>query len=83
VQLHLLADRDGGWVCYRCGIELVDVCSEDDIERDQDGGRMIRGGCRKRMPTADHLVPRDLNGSNHPRNQKLACGPCNSGKGAS
>ncbi len=32
--------------------------------------------------TADHIVPRNLGGSDHHRNLTAACQPCNSRKGA-
>lgn len=83
LRLHFLADRDGGWLCYRCRAGLVDVCSDDDMDRDESGGRMIRESCGKELPAIDHVVPRQLNGSNHPQNQRLTCVPCNSSKGAS
>jgi HNH endonuclease len=81
-RMHFLADRDGSWACYRCGVAL-DVCSDEDMELDEVGGRVVRAGGQKRLASVDHLVPRQLGGSNHPNNQKLACIPCNSSKGAS
>ncbi len=83
LRLHWLADRDGGWQCQVCRVDLIDVCCDDDMQVAPDGGRMIRAGCVKRLPTLDHEVPRDLGGSDHAENLRLTCQSCNSSKGAS
>ncbi len=83
LKLHWLADRDGGWMCQFCGRGLVDVCSNVDMVVASDGGRMIRPGSTKRLPTMDHKVPRNLGGSENAGNLHLVCQPCNSSKGAS
>lgn len=83
LKLHWLGDRDGGWTCQICGAGLVDVCSDLDTIVASDGGRMIRPGSSKRLPTIDHKVPRNLGGSENAGNLQLVCQPCNSSKGAS
>lgn len=82
MRLHELADRQGGWFCHVCRVGLVDVCSDADIELDRFGKRMVRAACQKRLPTEDHVVPRQLNGSNSLRNLALSCQPCNTRKGS-
>lgn len=81
-RLHELAERDGGWTCHYCARGLVDVCSDQDMTMDTQGGRFLRPGLPKRFPTVDHLVPQSLGGSNGLPNLVLACQPCNSAKGA-
>lgn len=82
-RLHRIADRRGGWVCRDCGVGLIDVCADDDIVTDTHGRRIVRPGCEKRLPTRDHEIPRQLDGSNRVENLALVCRPCNSRKGAS
>lgn len=83
LRLHYLADIGSGWKCRDCGVGLIDVCRDDDTVTDAAGRRMIRPGCGKRLPTRDHRIPRQLNGSNGPDNLDMVCRPCNSSKGAS
>lgn len=83
LRLHLLAERQGGWVCRDCRIGLVDVCSDDDMVTDPRGGRFVSPASGKALPTIDHEVPQSLGGSNLPVNLALVCRPCNSSKGAS
>lgn len=82
LRLHYLADIGNGWFCRDCGIGLIDVCRDDDTVSDSEGRRVIRPGCNKRLPTRDHRIPQQLNGSNGPDNLDLVCRPCNSSKGA-
>lgn len=82
LKLHRIAERDGGWHCAHCGIGLIDVCTDDDIEYDQKGHRYVKPGSHRVMATVDHQVPQSLNGSHQVRNLVLSCQPCNSSRGA-
>lgn len=81
-KVHRIADVQG-WACLYCGIELIDICSDDDVLLDVHGKRYANPDSGKRLPTIDHLLPRAMGGSNRPENLGLACQPCNSRKGAS
>lgn len=57
-----------GWDCHYCGATLAGSQAGLDL------------GLLK--PTVDHVVPRAAGGGDEIDNKVLACGPCNSKKGA-
>jgi hypothetical protein len=80
--VHRVADNQGGWTCHYCNVGLIDVCADDDVLFDEQGGRYINPDSPKRPPTLDHVIPQALGGSNGLRNLVLACHSCNSRKNA-
>lgn len=68
-NIYAIAARDG-WTCAYCGNGVEDKTGphNDDPAKPQ--------------ATVDHVVPRCLGGGDTNRNGVLACGPCNSRKGA-
>lgn len=82
LKLHRIAERDGGWNCFHCGIGLIDLCTDDDIAYDHQGRRYVKPGSLRELATVDHQVPQSLNGSHQVRNLVLSCRSCNTSRGA-
>jgi hypothetical protein len=81
LRLHRIAERDGGWQCWHCGVELVDYCH---AEMNTDSSRCVylTAGSGRQFAAEDHLVPKQFRGSDVLDNLVLSCSPCNSRKGA-
>jgi hypothetical protein len=75
-QMARIGARDG-WECSYCGVEIAHLPQHVRAVGD---GFVCVGGFR--FGVIDHRVPRSKGGTNDPHNLVLACGSCNSIKGA-
>ena len=59
--------RDG-WTCWACGLRVARQPA-------------LKAGARGLLATLDHVVPRQLGGTNDERNLATMCDPCNVDRG--
>lgn len=60
-----LALRDGGWICWYCGVPLVKAVDNEQPDRSE-----------KMLATIEHIKARADGGSNEQKNLVLSCRPC-------
>lgn len=81
VRFHRLLEAGHPSSCSYCGVALVCPCSMERV-RFGDGPHLIAPEDTSAF-TVDHVIPRARGGSSRLENLTLACGLCNSRKGAS